>query len=96
MHIADATSIQDHIEKAASAEFYLSKAIPLPKEIDTSLKAVSNYHKATLEKHWNATGGPSDPGTRMRGHPAHLGRRGPSIDQTRDRKPQNSGTRPPI
>ena len=52
MHIRDATSVADHIDKAMREEFYLSKEIPLPPEIETSLKVVAKYKEKTLVHHW--------------------------------------------
>ena len=52
MRITDATSVSDRIDKAMREEFYLSKYIPIPTEIDPSLKVMTTYGSATLTRQW--------------------------------------------
>ena len=53
MHITDATSISDHLDKATREEFYLAKDIPLPHEIDEPLDALLNK-PSDLARHWGS------------------------------------------
>ena len=51
MHIADATSIDDHIQRAIKEDFYLDKEIPLPGELAESIRFINNSNPRAT-RHW--------------------------------------------
>ena len=52
MHIDDATSVQNHVEKAVKEEFYLSNDIPLPPEVDDSIRFIRSSTYAGAKSFW--------------------------------------------
>ena len=54
MHIDDASSIDDHINKAVAQDFFLAKAAPLPAELDESIEFISTTPACKLHSFWDA------------------------------------------
>ena len=53
MHIDDATSVDDHINKAVNQDFLLARSIPLPDEVNESLVFISNTKPRHLRAFWD-------------------------------------------
>ena len=53
MHIDDASSIDDHINKAVNQDFLLARSIPLPDEVNESLSFIANTKPSHLRTFWN-------------------------------------------
>ena len=56
MHIADATSIEDHLQREIKEDFYLAKDIPLPTELSESLRFINNSDPRAIRHWWNLQG----------------------------------------
>ena len=53
MHIDDASSIDDHMNKAANQDFLLARSIPLPDDVNESLSFIANTKPSHLRTFWN-------------------------------------------
>ena len=53
MHIDDATSVQNHVERAVwGGEFYLTQEIPLPPEVDAPIRFIRSTTYAGAKSFW--------------------------------------------
>ena len=54
MHIDDATSTDDHQNKAIAQDLFLPREIPLPDEVDESIEFIPNTGPVKLRIFWDS------------------------------------------
>ena len=52
-HIAESSSIIDHVDKEMDLEFFLSKEVPLPSEVGQSLKMIVGANPIQIKQFWH-------------------------------------------